>query len=188
MTKVIPEDVKQYLAIQAAADIPLWMTKKGVRAITGPHPSFTEEMLEYYYRSTLGPGSLSACPAEDVLNYLKGIKQLYPAFFYSYELNDAGDLMWIFWQSEKMREYYGLYHYVIGFDNTYSVSRFDGYKLGIFTSEDAMLHTAFLGFSLMLVEDTESYAGVFKAILQSVGCKEDALKSIELNLGLDSDF
>lgn len=182
LTREIPAEVRNAFIIGALTGTTFSRTYNIIDDLLGGKKrTFTKEGMLYWYRTFVQPSPVTACAASDLIEYLKLLAANNAGFFFKYTLNeDDSTLQTCLWQFDSQRREYGKYHYVMGYDNTYNVTRIKGYKLGMFTTENSDGRSIYTAFALMVVEDAENYSTVLRFFKESVSMYKDDMISWHL--------
>jgi hypothetical protein len=95
-------------------------------------------------------------------------KEVNPAFFYEFQVNEEGRLVRVFWVDALSRKNYSVFGDVISVDATYTTNQYN-MKFVPFTGVNHHLQSVFLGASFLANEKIESYVWLFETFLKAMG-------------------
>ncbi|KAM0853034.1 hypothetical protein ACQ4PT_051350 [Festuca glaucescens] len=126
----------------------------------------TKKDLQNYYSEF--KNKIKICDAQMLVDQFNRLKQLNGAFFFEYDVDEAGTLLRLFWADPTSRKNYSHFHDVLSFDSTYSTNQYS-YIFAPFTGINHHMQSVFLGGGFLLNEATEDYIWLFEAFLKSMG-------------------
>jgi hypothetical protein len=122
--------------------------------------------LENYYRDLRS--KIKDADAQMFVGQLERKKEVNPAFFYDFMVNEEGRLIRVFWADATCRKNYSLFGDVLSVDATYTTNQYD-MKFVPFTGVNHHLQSIFLGAAFMSDEKIESYVWLFQIFRKAMG-------------------
>ncbi|CAO2206294.1 unnamed protein product [Urochloa humidicola] len=126
----------------------------------------TKRDLQNYYRDLRN--KIKDADAQMFVAQLERKKEVNPAFFYEFEVNEEGRLVRVFWADALSRKNYSVFGDVISVDATYTTNQYN-MKFVPFTGINHHLQSVFLGAAFLANEKIESYVWLFKTFLKAMG-------------------
>jgi hypothetical protein len=126
----------------------------------------TKRDLQNYYRDLRT--KIKDADAEMFVAQLERKKEVNPAFFYEFQVNEEGRLVRVFWADALSRKNYSVFGDVISVDATYTTNQYN-MKFVPFTGVNHHLQSVFLGAAFLANEKIESYVWLFETFLKAMG-------------------
>ncbi|CAO2046822.1 unnamed protein product [Urochloa humidicola] len=126
----------------------------------------TKRDLQNYYRDLRT--KIKDADAQMFVAQLERKKEVNPAFFYDFVVDEQGRLIRVFWADALCRKNYSVFGDVISIDATYSTNQYN-MKFVPFTGVNHHLQSVFLGAAFLANEKIESYEWLFKTFLKAMG-------------------
>ncbi|XP_021307743.1 protein FAR1-RELATED SEQUENCE 5 [Sorghum bicolor] len=126
----------------------------------------TKRDLQNYYRDLRT--KIKDADAQMFVAQLERKKEVNPAFFYEFEVNEEGRLVRVFWADALSRKNYNIFGDVISVDATYTTNQYN-MKFVPFTGVNHHLQSVFLGAAFLANEKIESYVWLLKTFLKAMG-------------------
>ena len=95
-------------------------------------------------------------------------KEVNPAFFYEFMVDEQRRLVRVFWADAICRKNYSVFGDVISVDATYTTNQYN-MKFVPFTGVNHHLQSVFLGAAFLADEKIDSYVWLFKTFLKAMG-------------------
>jgi len=95
-------------------------------------------------------------------------KEVNPAFFYEFMVDEQRRLVRVFWADAIRRKNYSVFGDVISADATYTTNQYN-MKFVPFTGVNHHLQSVFLGAAFLADEKIDSYVWLFKTFLKAMG-------------------
>jgi hypothetical protein len=122
--------------------------------------------LQNYYRDLRK--KITNADAEMFIAQLERKKKINPTFFYDFDVDKEGRLVYVFWADAMSRKNYTHFCDLVSFDSTYSTNQYD-MIFAPFTGVNHHLQSIFIGGAFLVNEKTESYEWLFKTFLVAMG-------------------
>ncbi|XP_072997837.1 protein FAR1-RELATED SEQUENCE 6-like [Typha latifolia] len=108
--------------------------------------------------------------AQALVKYFETMQLQNPSFFYSWDMDENGLLMNVFWADARSRASYQYFSDVISFDTSYMTSKYN-MPLVLFIGVNHHGQSILLGCGLLANETTESYIWIFSRWLNCMNDK-----------------
>jgi len=122
--------------------------------------------LKNYYRDLIT--KIKDADAQMFVGQLERKKEVNPAFFYDFMVDEQGRLVRVFWVDALCRKNYGIFGDVVSVDSTYTTNQYN-MKFVPFIGFNHHLQNIFLGAAFLADEKIESYIWLFKTFLKAMG-------------------
>jgi len=106
--------------------------------------------------------------AKMFVGQLERKKEVNPAFFYDFMVDEQGQLVCVFWADATCRKNYSVFGDVVSVDSTYSTNQYN-MKFVPFTGVNHHLQSVFLGVAFLADEKIESYVWLLATFLKAMG-------------------
>jgi hypothetical protein len=106
--------------------------------------------------------------AQMFVGQLERKKDVNPAFFYDFMVDEQGRLICVFWANALCRKNYSVFGDVVSVDATYTTNQYN-MKFVPFTGVNHHLQNVFLGAGFLADEKIESYVWLFTTFLKAMG-------------------
>ena len=126
----------------------------------------TKRDLQNYYRDLRI--KIKDADAQMFVAQLERKKEVNPAFFYEFMVDDEGRLVRVFWADAICRKNYSVFGDVVSVDATYTTNHYN-MKFVPFTGVNHHLQSVFLGAAFLADEKIESYVWLFETFLKAMG-------------------
>ncbi|BAF25223.1 Os09g0446400 [Oryza sativa Japonica Group] len=125
----------------------------------------TKRDLQNYYRDLRT--KIKDADAQIFVAQLERKKEVNPAFFYDFMVDEQGRLVRVFWADALCRKNYSVFGDVVSVDSTYTTNQYNMIFVP-FTGVNHHLQSVFLGAAFLANEKIESYVWLFKTFLKAM--------------------
>ncbi|XP_072146607.1 protein FAR1-RELATED SEQUENCE 5-like [Setaria viridis] len=121
--------------------------------------------LQNYYRDLRS--KIKDADAQMFVAQLERKKEVNPAFFYDFMVDEQGRLVRVFWADALCRKNYSIFGDVVSVDSTYTTNQYNMIFVP-FTGVNHHLQSVFLGAAFLANEKIESYVWLFNTFLKAM--------------------
>lgn len=132
----------------------------------------TKRDLQNYYCEF--KNKINNCDAQMFVDQLGRMKELNPAFYFDYDMDEDGRMLHVFWEDATARKNYSHFGDVLSFDSTYTKKHYN-MIFAPFSGVDHHMQSVFFGSGFVVNERIASYKWLFETFLKAMGGKEPRL-------------